>query len=250
MVIYESRKKELAEVFGQDGCVVEKSWMTATFQDLNGEIKLYTDDVDFLYKDRTYCTTPESEVKTKVVINENNGVSADVAVNGNVIGKTNTFIEIVPGDYIATISLSGYVSKNVPFTTTLGETRYAYITLTKSTTDTIPDTPPDEYETPTQTGAVIRPTMNMKLPKPVIAGAYQWFGWEFSNVGDSIWKGIVGVKIVDSTGKEFKWLGDSTKKQTLTPDEAPKYVWAYCLVDAGIKVDANINIYALMTKTG
>ena len=50
MVLYDSRKKSLAEAFGNDkGCIVESSWMKATFQDLNDQFKLYSDDMQFLY---------------------------------------------------------------------------------------------------------------------------------------------------------------------------------------------------------
>jgi hypothetical protein len=249
MVLYESRKNTLAETFGQNGCIVDKSWMTATLQDLNGEFKLYADDISFLFNDRTFCAKEAPATKTKVIIREYNGLSADVTVNSAIIGKTNTFIEIAAGDYTGTVSKQGYVSQDIAFVVKNGETNeYKYVTLVKVDETT----QESEYQTPTAIGAVLTPTLRVLPGQPptIKVGEYVWFGWEFQSVGDTKWVGTVGVKLVDEDGTEFKWIGDNTKKQTVNIGEI-KTLWAYCLIPTNtIKANGNTKIYALLTKTG
>lgn len=247
MVLYESRKNALAEAFGQNGCIVDKSWMTATLQDLMGEFKLYTDDISFLYNERAFCAKEAPATKTKVIIREYNGISANITVNGAIIGKTNTFIEIAAGDYTGTISKQGYVSQDIAFIVKSGETNeYKYVTLVKEETPS----GEDEYQTPTAIGAVLTPTLRALPGQPpmIKTGEYTWFGWEFKNMGDLKWTGMVGVKLVDASGKIFSWTGDSTKKQSILAGEI-KTLWAYCLVDTTITPDADTKVFALLTKT-
>ena len=247
MVLYESRKNILADAFGQNGCIVDKSWMIATLQDLNGEFKLYADDIPFLYNDRTFCAKEAPATKTKVIIREYNGLSANVTVNGAIIGQTNTFIEIAAGDYTGTVSKPGYISQDIAFIVKDGETsEYKYVTLVKE--DEI--TGEDEYQTPTSTGPILTPTLRVLPGQPptIKVGEYTWFGWEFKNVGDTKWTGMVGVKLVDASGNIFSWTGDNTKKQSILAGEI-KTLWAYCLVDPTITPDANTKVFALLTKT-
>ncbi len=120
MAILETRKKTLAEAFGTDGCINSTSWMAATLQDINGVFRIYPDDIIFLYNG-DYCIEKD-ETPTKVIIREYNGVSADITVNGELIGTTNTFIEIEPGDYNGIVSKDGYTSQEIAFIVKKGKT--------------------------------------------------------------------------------------------------------------------------------
>jgi hypothetical protein len=245
MTILETRKKTLVEAFGKNGCIDDTSWMAATLQDINGVFRIYPDDMVFMYNG-DYCIEDE-ETPTKVIVREYNGVSANITVDDKIIGKTNTFIEIEPGDYTGTVSKDGYISQEIAFVVTKGKTNeYKYVTLIK---ETVTDDE-DEYETPTGFGAILTPTMRIlpSQPPTIETGKYLWFGWEFRNTGDEDWKGKVGVKLVDSDGNIFQYTGDETKKQTVKAGEI-KTLWVYCLVENTITPDENTKVYALLTKT-
>ncbi len=248
MVLYESRKTTLVEAFGEEGCLTGDSWMIATFQNLNGEFTLYSDDVEFMYNNQQYCIPEEDVVNTTLIVREYNGVSADITIEGAVVGKTNRFIPIEAGNYTATINADGYVPQEIAvIVKDKTSNEYKYVTLIKEEEE--PETNEEsEYGTVTPLGAILTPTMNNKTPSPIVAGDYNWFGWEFTNTGDTAWKGMVGVKLVDTRGNEFSWTGDTTKKQSIAKGET-KYLWAYCLVNDTVDVENIKNIFALLTKT-
>jgi hypothetical protein len=248
LVLYESRKTTLVEAFGEEGCLTGDSWMIATFQNLNGEFTLYSDDVEFMYNNQQYCIPEEDVVNTTLIVREYNGVSADITIEGEVIGKTNRFIPIEAGNYTATISADGYVPQEIAvIVKDKTSNEYKYVTLIKEEEE--PETNGEsEYGTVTPLGAILTPTMNNKTPSPIVAGDYNWFGWEFTNTGDTAWKGMVGVKLVDTSGNEFSWTGDTTKRQSIAKGET-KYLWAYCLVNDTVDVENIKNIFALLTKT-
>lgn len=250
MAIYESRKKELAAMYGTNGCITMDSWLKATFSDANGGELLYTDDLAFMYRDGTdYCVPEETETPTKLIVREYNGIRADIMMNGEVIGKTNTFLEIEPGDYEMVVSADGYVTQNIAVIVTKGKTNeYKYVTLVKTTTPEDETEETDtEYETEQPLGAILSVTGNTKMPTTIMEGEYNWFGWEVKNTGDADWKGVVGVKLVGNDETEFKWAGDTTKKQTVKSGET-KYLWAYTKVTEKPGT-GDIKIYALLTKT-
>lgn len=249
MILYDSRKVTLAETFGENSCIVDKSWLKASFQDLNGEFKIYPDDLEFMYKERKYCSPTKTQTETKIIIREYNGLKANVTIDGKTVGLTNEFIVIKPGEYTAEISKNGYITQSIALIAAEGKTtEYKSVSLIKEKTPTTPISPnePIVIETPHIIGALVEPTMKTKMPTKIIVGDYNWFGWEFNNVGDEDWKGMVGVKLVDSEGSEFKWTGDAAKKQSLKVGEI-KYLWAYCLITDTIKIDENTKIYALLT---
>lgn len=249
MVLYESRKKTLVEAFGEEGCLTGESWMIATFQNLNGEFTLYSDDVEFMYNNQQYCTPEEEEVDTTLIVREYNGVSADVAIDGVVVGKTNRFISIEAGNYTATVSADGYIPQEIAvIVKDKTSNEYKYVTLEKEEETGTGTEEGSEYGTVTPLGAILTPTMNNKTPSPIVAGDYNWFGWEFTNTGDTTWKGTVGVKLIDASGNVFSWGGDSTKKQSIAKGET-KYLWAYCLVNNTVDVKNIANIFALLTAT-
>jgi hypothetical protein len=170
---------------------------------------------------------------------------ASVAVNGSIIGTTDTPITIEPGTYSATISKNGYATQeNVSFTIKENQNLEFTVLLDKNTIQ------PDEYETTpgmgallTKTGLVIKP-----YQKNINGINTTIFGWEFKNVGDEDWKGKVGVKLTDSNGLEtFRWEGDATKQQTILSGQL-KYLYAYT---PGITTELDDNttqIIALLTK--
>jgi len=251
MVLYDSRKKSLAEAFGDEkGCLKEDSWLTATFQDLKGQFKLYSDDMDFLYNNTEYCVPPEKETPTQVIIRERNGVSADIIVNNETIGKTNKYLTLEPGNYEGTVYANGYISQDIAFTVEDGKTKEYNITLVKKeTTET-----PTEYETPTPVGAKLILTMNTKGGAANLSdikpGENVWFGWEFKNTGDADWKGKVGVRLYDSAKGEDIFVDDAIetgKVQTIKAGET-KYLWAYILIPPDTEVDENTIVYARLTK--
>lgn len=249
MVIYDSRKKTLAETYGTSGCIDTESWFKASFNDLQGNMLLYSDDMRWLYRDGVgYCVEEEEETPTKLIVREYNGISADVINGDEVIGKTNKFIEIAPGDYELEITKTGYEPQTISVVVNAGKTtEYKYVKLIKieEEQEPNPENPPSEYETPGTLGPVLVLTGNVKLPDRVTAGVSQWFGWEFKNTGDADWRGVVGLRLVGTDG-EFRWEGDSTKKQTIAAGET-KYVWAYTKVDN--VPTGTLSTYALMTRT-
>ena len=247
MAIFDARKKTLADTYGTSGCIDTNAWFKASFNDLQGNMLLYSDDMRWLYRDGVgYCIEEEPETPTKLIVREYNGISADVIKEGTVLGKTNKFIEIAPGDYELTIKKDGYETQTIAVTAEKAKTtEYKYVKLVKTEEEPEPETPPGEYETPGKLGPVLILTGNTKVPDKVTAGVSQWFGWEFKNTGDGDWRGTVGLKLVGADG-EFKWEGDSTKKQTIAAGET-KYVWAYTKVDN--VPTGSLSIYALMTRT-
>jgi len=248
MTLYDSRKKTLAEEFGKgtNKCITDESWMQASLQSLNGIFKIYTEDMEWLYSEREFCATDVEETKTVqgVVINAG-GIKANVTIDGIVKGTTDTIVYLDAGAYEATISKTGYVSQDIAFVVTAGNYDKQYVTLEKEAEET------EEVETTPIIGAILRATLregSSTVPEPVVLGDTNWFGWEFENVGDTTWKGMVGVKITDETGNIFSYTGDSTKKQSILAKEIKK-LWVTTTV-TGINVDEDLEIKALLTKTG
>jgi hypothetical protein len=252
MVLYDSRKKSLAEAFGNDqGCIVESSWMKATFQDLNDQFKVYSDDMQFLYTNREYCAEVIENTPTLLVVRERNGVSADIIVNNESIGKTNTYITATPGNYTGTVYKDGYVSQELAFTIEDGKTKEYNITLIKKTTTSTPV----EYDSTTPVGAVLVPTMNMKGGAAALSsirpGEYVWFGWEFKNTGDAKWTGKVGVRLYDAANATTIFQDDGVetgKTQSVNAGET-KYLWAYVLVTPETVINTNTKVFARLTPT-
>ena len=243
MPIYDSRKKVLADAVGKDGCIVESSCLAATLQNLTGELVLYPDDIEFLYKDRgcyNATTTP-----TGVVISAN-GLEADVMKDGIKIGTTDSvMIPLTVGSYVVSIEKEGYTSQALSFVVYADQITSKSITLVKKSSDT-----GDETEIPTdeKKGAILQQTNNTKMPNPIVTGVPSWFGWEFKSIGDVAWKGMIGVRLKDTEGNIlFEWGGDKTKIQTIGIGET-KYLWAYCTV-TGTGIDDNTKIFGLLTPT-
>lgn len=241
MPIYDSRKKVLADAVGKDGCIVESSCLAATLQNLTGELVLYPDDIEFLYKDRGCYNATTSP--TGVVISAN-GLKADVMKAGIKIGTTDsTMIPLSVGSYVVTLTKTGYIPQDVSFVVYADQITSKNVTLIKTSGDTGNGT---EIPTTPTKGAILQQTNNTKMPNPIVTGTPGWFGWEFKNVGDAEWVGTVGLRLKDKDGNVlFTWNGDSTKKQTVAVG-ATKYLWAYCTV-TGSGIDKDTKIFGLLS---
>ena len=133
MAIYETRKKTLAETYGVEGCIDNDSWLKASFNDLQGNMLLYSDDMTWLYRDGVgWCLTPTEETKTKLIVREYNNINADIYKENAVIGQTNKFIEIESGDYDLVVKKTGYEDAQISVVVIKGKTNeYKYVRLVK-----------------------------------------------------------------------------------------------------------------------
>jgi hypothetical protein len=250
MVIYDTRKKALVQEFGENGCLTENSWLRATFEDVNDQFRIYTDDMEWMYKNPTECvegtTTPEETTSGSGVIINAGGLKANVLIGNVIKGTTDSIIELVPGAYMVTIVKTGYKSLDLPFSVVKERYTEKYVTL-------VPDAQDIEIITPTS-GPNIKPTMRNKNPSPIKPGYDNWFGWEFKNHGDKKWSGIVGVRITSynvETGEQeslYEYLGDSAIHQSVAAGEI-KYLWVKAPVPPDFVVTENVEIKALLTKT-
>ena len=237
MVIYESRKKELANALGESGCVKTDSWMKGIVNDINGELRLYPDDMKFLREEAgSYCLPSEEEVeeeeKSGVMISTTGVLKANVVLNAVIIGKTDTTIEMEPGEYIVTLVASGYDPLDVSFIVYDGRVTAKSATMKKTVIEEgdedIDET--GEVEIAQPTGAVIRPTMNVKgTTLSEISKGDNAFGFEFTNVGDTTWWGRVGVRIYDKNDAVLFETRGSEARQNIKKGET-KYLWAYVTI--------------------
>jgi hypothetical protein len=256
MTIYESRKKELAQAFGDSSkCITENSWFIATFADLQNQFRIYTDDMEFMRSIPDYCIAEEVPTKQGVIINAGN-LKADVRVNGVVIGKTDAIIDMTPGAYSATLIKDGYENYQLAFDVVAGRYNEKYATLVKLATPATPATPDNTPEEPgvriPTSGPNVLPTGNQKVPSDVETGSEEWFGWEFKNHGDVTWYGKVGVKLrsFDDSGTkvdEFEYIGDDAIVQNVKPNET-KYLWVKCVVPTDFDEAAEVKMAALLTR--
>lgn len=231
-MIYDSRKKELAIAVGNDeGCITNESWMRASWMDLNKELTLYPDDMKFLRNEIGYCTTTEEEELENqgVLISTPGAIKAIVIEDGEIIGETDTLIQLNTGAHTVTVAKDGYVSQDASFVVYAGKTASRYVILKKveSEEEEEEEEEPEEIEVTTPIGALIKPTMNTKgTAINEIAVGENTFGFEFRNIGDKTWYGRVGVKVYDEDGNVlFETLG-SEARQNIKPNEI-KYLWAY-----------------------
>ena len=256
MTIYESRKKELAQAFGDASkCITENSWFMATFADLQGQFRIYTDDMEFMRSMPDYCIAEELPTKQGVIINAGN-LKANVRIAGSVIGTTDTIIDLEPGTYAATLIKDGYENYQLAFDVSAGKYVTNYATLTKlvtpPTTEEPNNTPEEPGERIPTSGPNVLPTGNQKVPSDVETGSEEWFGWEFKNHGDVTWYGKVGVKLrsFDDTGTqvdEFTYEGDEAIIQNIKPSET-KYMWVKCVVPTDFDEASEVKMAALLTR--
>ena len=237
-MIYDSRKKDLAVAVGNDGgCITAESWMRASWMDLNQELTLYPDDIKFLRNEIGYCTTTEEdELATQgVLISTPGAIKAIVIENGEILGETDTFIQLGTGPHTVTVAKDGYVSQNASFVVYEGKTASRYVILKEVESEEEEDEEEEEQEeieVTTPIGALIKPTMNTKgTTIDEIAVGENVFGFEFKNVGDKTWYGRVGVKIYDEDDVVlFETLG-SESRQNIKAGEK-KYLWAYVEIES------------------
>jgi hypothetical protein len=248
-MLYDSRKQTLAEEFGagEKKCINKDSWMNATLENLNGLFNLYSEDLEFLYENEGFCATgDEEETEKSGVVISADGIKANVIVDGNSVGTTDTVIDLDEGAYAATLSKDGYIAQDIAFVVYAGKYTNTYATLVKEEETT-------EEATTKSIGAVLRATLNeanQSIPTPILVGENNWFCWEFENIGDMRWKGLVGVKLIDKNGNVFEYKGNSTYTQTVEPKEIKK-LCVNCLV-TGIEATTDndgIEIKALLTKS-
>ena len=238
-MIYDSRKKDLAVAVGNDGgCITAESWMRASWMDLNQELTLYPDDMKFLRNEIGYCTTTEEdELATQgVLISTPGAIKAIVIENGEILGETDTFIQLGTGPHTVTVAKDGYVSQDASFVVYAGKTASRYVILkaveTEDEEEEEEEEEPEEIEVTTPIGAIVKPTMNTKgTTIDEIAVGENVFGFEFKNVGDKTWYGRVGVKIYDEDDVVlFETLG-SESRQNIKAGEI-KYLWAYVEIES------------------
>lgn len=238
MVIYESRKKELANALGENGCVKTDTWMKGIVSDINGELRLYPDDMKFLRSDAgSYCVPGEDETeeeeKSGVMISTTGVLKADVTLNGVIIGKTDTTIEMEPGEYIVTLIASGYDALDVSFMVYKNKITAKSATMKKTVVEEDEEETEEtgEVEIAQPVGAVIRPTMNVKgTTLSEISKGDNAFGFEFTNVGDTTWWGRVGVRIYGTNDTILFETYGSEARQNIKKGET-KYLWAYVTIN-------------------
>jgi hypothetical protein len=248
MVIYDSRKKELEEAFGdKNKCLTSDSWLDATLQDLLGAFRLYTEDIDFMYNNVGACYTEEAKTTKQGVVIYADGIRANVVIDGVTKGTTDRIIDLEPGPYTASLEKTGYVTQEIAFIVTSGKYAEKYATMVA--------TPGEETEIPVETptsGPILQLTGNYSFPDPLEVGNNNWFGFEFKNVGDEKWYGMVGIHLTSKDGSgntisDFTFQGDATKKQTVQAGETKK-LWVYCVVPTTFEVSETVTRAVLLTR--
>lgn len=225
MAITEARKLDLGKAYGdQSGCLLGDSWLRASKDDLLGNTRMYSTDIDFMLNTPAWCppsVTPT--VTTGVLITTTGEVGASIYVDGLYKGKTETTIAMEPGNYLAKLTRSGYDSLEVPLIVVSGQIFKPIVTMTSTSSTPTTGTPIIVY-----TGNKTEPPYGVQI------GKENWFGYEHRNEGDANWRGYLGVKITDSAGHVFTYEGNPAYATIVKPGET-KMLWASCTVTGLVK---------------